>query len=62
MDHCSDAVPENWAVRLKKQTYEGTWEVRTGGWGEAVIMDRGDDRHTHRYTLTYTHTHHITRT
>ncbi|XP_031413940.1 netrin receptor UNC5A isoform X5 [Clupea harengus] len=26
MDHCSDAVPENWAVRLKKQTYEGTWE------------------------------------
>ncbi|XP_076148987.1 netrin receptor UNC5A [Alosa pseudoharengus] len=26
MDHCSDAVPENWAVRLKKQTYEGAWE------------------------------------
>uniref|UniRef100_A0A8C5D7A6 Netrin receptor UNC5 n=1 Tax=Gadus morhua TaxID=8049 RepID=A0A8C5D7A6_GADMO len=26
MDHCSDACPENWAVRLKKQNYEGTWE------------------------------------
>uniref|UniRef100_A0A6Q2ZE33 Netrin receptor UNC5 n=1 Tax=Esox lucius TaxID=8010 RepID=A0A6Q2ZE33_ESOLU len=29
MDHCSDACPENWAVRLKKQNYEGVWEVRT---------------------------------
>ncbi|KAG7257061.1 hypothetical protein CRUP_035548 [Coryphaenoides rupestris] len=27
MDHCSDACPENWAVRLKKQNYEGTWEL-----------------------------------
>uniref|UniRef100_A0A3B1JEJ6 Netrin receptor UNC5 n=1 Tax=Astyanax mexicanus TaxID=7994 RepID=A0A3B1JEJ6_ASTMX len=26
MDHCSDACPENWAIRLKKQSYEGTWE------------------------------------
>uniref|UniRef100_A0AAY4BB70 Netrin receptor UNC5 n=1 Tax=Denticeps clupeoides TaxID=299321 RepID=A0AAY4BB70_9TELE len=26
MDHCSDAVPENWAIQLKKQSYEGTWE------------------------------------
>uniref|UniRef100_A0A6Q2Z679 Netrin receptor UNC5 n=1 Tax=Esox lucius TaxID=8010 RepID=A0A6Q2Z679_ESOLU len=26
MDHCSDACPENWAVRLKKQNYEGVWE------------------------------------
>lgn len=28
MDHCSDACLDNWAVRLKKQNYEGTWEVR----------------------------------
>ncbi|KAL0974346.1 hypothetical protein UPYG_G00219160 [Umbra pygmaea] len=26
MDQCSDACPENWAVRLKKQNYEGVWE------------------------------------
>ncbi|XP_048885056.1 netrin receptor UNC5A isoform X3 [Brienomyrus brachyistius] len=26
MNHCSDANPENWAMRLKKQSYEGTWE------------------------------------
>uniref|UniRef100_A0A8C1M810 Netrin receptor UNC5 n=1 Tax=Cyprinus carpio TaxID=7962 RepID=A0A8C1M810_CYPCA len=26
MDHCSDACLENWAIRLKKQSYEGTWE------------------------------------
>ncbi|XP_037400849.1 netrin receptor UNC5A isoform X4 [Pygocentrus nattereri] len=26
MDHCSDACPENWAIRLKKQSYEGSWE------------------------------------
>ncbi|XP_066498391.1 netrin receptor UNC5A [Hoplias malabaricus] len=26
MDHCSDACPENWSIRLKKQSYEGTWE------------------------------------
>uniref|UniRef100_A0A8C9VY16 Netrin receptor UNC5 n=1 Tax=Scleropages formosus TaxID=113540 RepID=A0A8C9VY16_SCLFO len=26
MDHCSDASPENWTMRLKKQSYEGTWE------------------------------------
>ncbi|KAM6978028.1 netrin receptor UNC5A isoform 2-T2 [Aplochiton taeniatus] len=26
MDHCSDACPDNWAVRLKKQSYEGAWE------------------------------------
>ncbi|CAK6956463.1 netrin receptor UNC5A isoform X4 [Scomber scombrus] len=26
MDHCSDACLDNWAVRLKKQSYEGTWE------------------------------------
>uniref|UniRef100_A0A8C9YZ44 Netrin receptor UNC5 n=1 Tax=Sander lucioperca TaxID=283035 RepID=A0A8C9YZ44_SANLU len=26
MDHCSDACLDNWAVRLKKQNYEGTWE------------------------------------
>uniref|UniRef100_A0A8D3DZ45 Netrin receptor UNC5 n=1 Tax=Scophthalmus maximus TaxID=52904 RepID=A0A8D3DZ45_SCOMX len=29
MDHCSDACLDNWAVRLKKQNYEGTWEVST---------------------------------
>ena len=28
MDHCSDACLDNWAVRLKKQNYEGAWEVR----------------------------------
>lgn len=28
MDHCSDASLDNWAVRLKKQNYEGVWEVR----------------------------------
>uniref|UniRef100_G3Q300 Netrin receptor UNC5 n=1 Tax=Gasterosteus aculeatus aculeatus TaxID=481459 RepID=G3Q300_GASAC len=26
MDHCSDACLDNWAIRLKKQNYEGTWE------------------------------------
>ncbi|XP_055035061.1 netrin receptor UNC5A isoform X3 [Misgurnus anguillicaudatus] len=26
MDHCFDACLENWAIRLKKQSYEGTWE------------------------------------
>ncbi|XP_077433930.1 netrin receptor UNC5A isoform X3 [Vanacampus margaritifer] len=26
MDQCSDACLDNWAVRLKKQTYEGAWE------------------------------------
>ncbi|XP_024918810.1 netrin receptor UNC5A isoform X2 [Cynoglossus semilaevis] len=26
MDHCSDASLDNWAVRLKKQNYEGVWE------------------------------------
>ncbi|KAM8848454.1 netrin receptor UNC5A isoform 4-T4 [Synchiropus picturatus] len=26
MDQCSDACLDNWAIRLKKQSYEGTWE------------------------------------
>ncbi|XP_060904650.1 netrin receptor UNC5A isoform X3 [Labrus mixtus] len=26
MDHCSDACLDNWAIRLKKQNYEGAWE------------------------------------
>ncbi|XP_056626262.1 netrin receptor UNC5A isoform X3 [Triplophysa dalaica] len=26
MDHCFDACLENWAIRLKKQSYEGSWE------------------------------------
>ncbi|XP_054872814.1 netrin receptor UNC5A isoform X3 [Amphiprion ocellaris] len=26
MDHCFDACLDNWAVRLKKQNYEGVWE------------------------------------
>ncbi|XP_061134272.1 netrin receptor UNC5A isoform X4 [Syngnathus typhle] len=26
MDQCSDACLDNWAVRLKKQTYESAWE------------------------------------
>ncbi|KAM9457839.1 netrin receptor UNC5A isoform 5-T5 [Clarias gariepinus] len=26
MEHCSDSCVEHWAIRLKKQTYEGTWE------------------------------------
>ncbi|KAM6923990.1 netrin receptor UNC5A [Xenentodon cancila] len=26
VDHCFDACLDNWAVRLKKQNYEGTWE------------------------------------
>ncbi|XP_072293929.1 netrin receptor UNC5A isoform X3 [Eucyclogobius newberryi] len=26
MDHCSDACLDNWAVRLKKQNYDGAWE------------------------------------
>ncbi|XP_069100655.1 netrin receptor UNC5A isoform X2 [Pleurodeles waltl] len=26
MDHCVEASPENWALRLKKQSCEGTWE------------------------------------
>lgn len=28
MDQCSDACLDNWAIRLKKQNYEGAWEVR----------------------------------
>lgn len=28
MDHCSDGCLDNWALRLKKQNYEGAWEVR----------------------------------
>uniref|UniRef100_A0A3Q3W5X3 Netrin receptor UNC5 n=1 Tax=Mola mola TaxID=94237 RepID=A0A3Q3W5X3_MOLML len=26
MDHCSDACLDNWAIRLKKQNFEGVWE------------------------------------
>ncbi|XP_019725626.1 netrin receptor UNC5A isoform X5 [Hippocampus comes] len=26
MDQCSDACLDNWAIRLKKQNYEGAWE------------------------------------
>ncbi|XP_056899134.1 netrin receptor UNC5A isoform X5 [Takifugu flavidus] len=26
MDHCSDGCLDNWALRLKKQNYEGVWE------------------------------------
>ncbi|XP_028669562.1 netrin receptor UNC5A [Erpetoichthys calabaricus] len=26
MDHCAEINPENWAIKLKKQSYEGTWE------------------------------------
>ncbi|XP_046722939.1 netrin receptor UNC5A isoform X7 [Silurus meridionalis] len=26
MEHCSDSCTDHWAIRLKKQTYEGTWE------------------------------------
>ncbi|XP_051506522.1 netrin receptor UNC5A-like [Myxocyprinus asiaticus] len=26
INHCFDACLENWAIRLKKQSYEGTWE------------------------------------
>ncbi|XP_041653570.1 netrin receptor UNC5A isoform X4 [Cheilinus undulatus] len=26
MDHCSDGCLDNWAIRLKKQNYEGAWE------------------------------------
>ncbi|TRY54652.1 hypothetical protein DNTS_031195, partial [Danionella cerebrum] len=26
LDHCCDACLENWSIRLKKQSYEGTWE------------------------------------
>ncbi|XP_015205522.1 netrin receptor UNC5A isoform X2 [Lepisosteus oculatus] len=26
MDHCSDANLDNWAIKLKKQSYEGSWE------------------------------------
>nr|XP_005992392.1 PREDICTED: netrin receptor UNC5A [Latimeria chalumnae] len=26
MDHCAEVSPENWCIRLKKQSYEGTWE------------------------------------
>ncbi|XP_062874490.1 netrin receptor UNC5A [Trichomycterus rosablanca] len=26
MPHCSDSCTDHWAIRLKKQTYEGTWE------------------------------------
>ncbi|XP_067373586.1 netrin receptor UNC5A isoform X6 [Channa argus] len=26
VDHCSDACLDNWAIRLKKQNYEGAWE------------------------------------
>ncbi|XP_053507173.1 netrin receptor UNC5A isoform X2 [Ictalurus furcatus] len=26
VEHCSDSCTDHWAIRLKKQTYEGTWE------------------------------------
>ncbi|XP_043925840.1 netrin receptor UNC5A [Protopterus annectens] len=26
MDHCAEISPENWAIKLKKQSYEGSWE------------------------------------
>ncbi|XP_041079571.1 netrin receptor UNC5A isoform X1 [Polyodon spathula] len=26
MDHCAEASPDSWAMKLKKQSYEGTWE------------------------------------
>ncbi|MBN3273554.1 UNC5A protein, partial [Polyodon spathula] len=26
MDHCAEANPDSWAIKLKKQSYEGTWE------------------------------------
>ncbi|XP_052471302.1 netrin receptor UNC5A-like isoform X4 [Carassius gibelio] len=38
MDHCSDACLENWAIRLKKQSYEGTWEDVLQ-LGEEVVSD-----------------------
>lgn len=27
MGHCVEASAENWSIRLKKQSCEGTWEV-----------------------------------
>lgn len=36
MGHCVEASAENWSIRLKKQSCEGTWEVSRGegfqGW------------------------------
>ncbi|MGH0140362.1 UNVERIFIED_CONTAM: hypothetical protein FKN15_042103 [Acipenser sinensis] len=26
MDHCAEASPDSWTMKLKKQSYEGTWE------------------------------------
>ncbi|KAK6474893.1 netrin receptor UNC5A-like [Huso huso] len=26
MDHCAEASPDSWVMKLKKQSYEGTWE------------------------------------
>ena len=39
MDHCSDASPDNWAVRLKKQNYEGVWEVSGSEWVGGLPME-----------------------
>lgn len=31
MGHCVEASADNWSIRLKKQSCEGTWEVSGGG-------------------------------
>lgn len=51
MDHCLEPSPENWTVRLKKQSCEGSWEVSyadsiritlTGNWLEAYYGSKTD--------------------
>ncbi|XP_072002346.1 netrin receptor UNC5A isoform X1 [Engystomops pustulosus] len=38
MDHCLEPSPENWAVRLKKQSCEGSWE-------DVLQLDGGSPSH-----------------
>ena len=40
MDHCSDACLDNWAIRLKKQNFEGVWEVRQPLWHISIFIER----------------------
>ncbi|XP_073507470.1 netrin receptor UNC5A isoform X3 [Phyllobates terribilis] len=40
MDHCLEPGPENWTVRLKKQSCEGSWE-------DVLQLDGGSPSHTY---------------
>lgn len=46
MDHCSDACLDNWAIRLKKQSYEGAWEVRHHDATHSMCISQREDATT----------------